>query len=68
MADLLPCPFCGEAPASGLWPVSGGNKWAISCRNDKCTVAPDVIAIDVAIATARWNTRAPIEAKEKHRV
>lgn len=60
--DLLPCPFCGEAPS--LHPVEGGvpgaREFAIYCLSDKCAVAPysRKVGADIASLAEQWNRRA----------
>lgn len=63
MSELLPCPFCGEAPSDEecYWPEHQG--WMIGCT--KCEVAPmvSVSSGQDPCITARpetvkeWNTR-----------
>ena len=53
--DLLPCPFCGEAPR--LWEYNKG-ECEIECINGHCPSEPHVGIHTKAEAIAAWNTRA----------
>jgi len=37
MAELKPCPFCGETP---VW-VKYGNKWCLECHSPDCYIVPE---------------------------
>ena len=41
MAELKPCPFCGETPKDETYIDSFGRvKYGIECRNDSCEIQP----------------------------
>lgn len=59
-AELLPCPFCGEAPELTQW--DDRDRAQVGCDNEECGVC--VFTDDDARPTqgqaiAAWNTRAP---------
>lgn len=56
MAELKPCPFCGEHPVRVCLP---GGKEYIMCSNENCSCQPMVAAYKYKGAAARaWNRRA----------
>jgi hypothetical protein len=60
-AELLPCPFCGEAASvfgSGFYSTA----WEGGCSNSHCSAQPSVWGVTRAEAVTRWNTRAAIAA------
>lgn len=58
-AELLPCPFCGDAPEVEPWHGGGPNKHMVGCVNDNCSAQPDVAGATRAKAIAAWNRRTP---------
>lgn len=64
LADLLlPCPFCGGAPAIGEWASGKSKDWpdatAIECQSGlgHCPINPGYSAFTRAEAITAWNTR-----------
>jgi len=61
---LLPCPFCGSAPALNSWTDYWPDRVQICCENEDCqiegvhTPVDDGWTCDKAIAA--WNTRAAL--------
>jgi len=55
--ELLPCPFCGEAPETSIV----FEKANISCRNKKCLIMPSTWLKSSNTNTKKvikaWNTR-----------
>lgn len=64
MAELLPCPFCGEEPSQGPWKnavsIHTPDAWAIECSSEphKCPIQPSIADFEKRHAIAAWNTRA----------
>lgn len=57
MAELKPCPFCGEIPKYYQY----GNEWCVECHSDKCWVVPETdLCSSKEEATEKWNARTPI--------
>ena len=60
MAELKPCPFCGETenkhkfPINGLVLIKDNNNFQVFCL--KCGVSSDWFATEKE-ARQRWNTR-----------
>jgi hypothetical protein len=57
MSDVLPCPFCGQAPEVVPWHGGGPRKTSVHCDNDTCVATPGVIGPTRAGAIRRWNIR-----------
>lgn len=61
VAELLPCPFCGEVPLLDHASLTGRNHyWWASCRNQRCTVLPSGMqCLTERDARKAWNIRSP---------
>jgi Lar family restriction alleviation protein len=60
VAELLPCPFCGEA-ASVFDDANHSTAWEAACCNSHCSAQPSVWGVTRAEAVTAWNTRAALE-------
>lgn len=57
MADLKPCPWCGEEPQRSV-SMSAGRCY-VSCNNYRsCNARPEVVGVTPGQADHIWNTRA----------
>lgn len=64
MSDLLPCPFCGEAPILDHATLVRDTYHWVRCGNQQCSVIPSGMqCLREASAIEAWNTRAPIQTK-----
>jgi Restriction alleviation protein Lar len=55
--ELLPCPFCGEAPGMRREQFGRESKTQIGCKNDDCPTEPTTYWKPWAEAISDWNTR-----------
>ena len=63
MAELKPCPFCGEMPNRGQNTTT--KKYWIGCENPRCRINPTADHhISKAVVTREWNKRAENEELE----
>lgn len=53
MADLKPCPFCGNMPQASSWNAL----CEISCEYEYCPANPSIEGSSLENATILWNTR-----------
>ena len=62
MAELLPCPFCGEMPILIEEECVGGIGYQIKCNNVDCWIgAYTSFYSDKSTTITAWNTRTPKE-------
>ena len=62
VADLEPCPFCGEIPSIAQYKVG----WCVQCLSTNCFILPQTALCDSEEeAVKRWNTRTPKERGEE---
>lgn len=58
MADLKPCPFCGESPIWLEEDCAEGVGYKIKCNNFECWICPETSYYsEKATAIEAWNTR-----------
>jgi hypothetical protein len=55
--DILPCPFCGNAPKVEQTGFHLGGR-TIRCENEDC-MGPHTTAVCIHDAVVQWNRRAP---------
>ncbi len=60
MAELKPCPFCGEVPTMELFiDLYHRKKFGIECRNEDCDIQPMTAwYADEKDCVKDWNRRA----------
>ncbi|MBO7240215.1 MAG: Lar family restriction alleviation protein [Bacteroidaceae bacterium] len=60
MAELLPCPFCGEVPILLEMTEARGTFYRIKCNNSSCMLyVATPLYSERFMAITDWNTRIP---------
>jgi hypothetical protein len=60
--QLLPCPFCGEAPEIV---TSGTGIVTVYCTSPICYISPNVSGYHIDEAAILWNRRQPVESGQR---